>query len=118
MKDVILFISYFLFTCSGLVLIKFGSIVKNGLLLKMPIVDISLSIYSLLGIICYGISFLLYIVLVSRHDLSFLNPFTVGVTSVLIFTSAVLFFHESVTVAKLVGLLVVIIGVVILNIGK
>lgn len=118
MKDLILFITYFLFTCSGLVLIKFGSIAKNIAALKIPIVDISLTPFSLLGLACYGISFLLYVVLVSRHDLSFLNPFTVGITSVLIFTSAAIFFHESITVSKVVGLIVILIGVVILNLNK
>lgn len=118
MKDLMLFISYFLFTCSGLVLIKYGSIAKDVFTLRVPIVDISLSIYSFLGIACYGISFLLYTVLVSRHDLSFLNPLTVGITSVLIFASAALFFHESITIVKIIGLVVIIAGVVILNLSK
>lgn len=118
MKDLIFFIAYFLFTCSGLTLIKYGSIVKDVLTLKVPIVDISLSIYSLLGIVCYGVSFLLYTVLVSRHDLSFLTPLTVGVTSVLIFASAALFFHESITIAKVIGLAIIITGVIIINISK
>lgn len=117
MTDIFLFISYFTLSCSGLVLMKYGSMAKD-VLFKIPVVDMSVSIYWFLGLACYGVSFLLNTVLVSRHDLSFLNPFTVGVTSVLIFASSVLFFHETVTIGKVVGILVIVLGVVILNVSK
>ncbi len=117
MKDAILFISYFILTCSGLVLMKYGSMAKQALF-KIPVVDMTVSVYWFLGLACYGISFLLYTVLVSRHNLSFLNPFTVGVTSILIFASSALFFHEAITLGKVIGLLTILLGVIILNVSK
>lgn len=118
MKDIILFILYFLFTCSGVVVMKFGSMVKDGALLKIPFLDMSVSFVSLLGFVCYGISFLLYVVLISRNDLSFLNPLTVGISSILIFASAVIFFGESITPAKIIGLILVLAGVFVINLFK
>lgn len=118
MTDVILFVSYFLSSCSGLVLIKYGSMIKDGIMLHIPIINLSLSIFSIMGYACYIASFLLYIVLIGRHELTFLNPFSVGVTSILIFVSAAIFFGEAITVAKVAGLALVLAGVVVINIFK
>jgi drug/metabolite transporter (DMT)-like permease len=97
---------------------KYGSIIKAGILFKVPVVDMSVSLFSFFGFVCYGISFLIYTVLISRHDLSFLNPFTVGVSSILIFASAAIFFGEILTVSKIVGLSLILTGVVVINIFK
>ena len=118
MTDIVLFVTYFLSSCSGQILMKYGSMVKDGFVFKVPVVDASFSLYSLLGFGFYGFSFLLFTILISRHDLTFLNPFSIGVTSILIFSSAVIFFGESLTFAKVLGLSLILIGVLVINVFK
>lgn len=118
MTDIILFLLYFLSSCSGLVLIKLGSTIKDGLILKIPMFDASLSVVSAVGFVCYIASFLLYVVLVGRFELSFLYPFTVGVISILIFICSFIFFHEVITALKVLGLCLILIGVYLLNLHK
>jgi len=118
MGNIIIFISFFLFTTAGMVLIKLGSRASENILFTLPILDFKLSVLSLIGFILYGISFLLYATLLTRYDLSFLNPTTVGITSVLIFISAAVIFGEVITGVKVLALLLIISGVVLINVGK
>lgn len=118
MSNIIIFIAYFLFTCAGMVLIKLGSKNPDSVLLNISFLDFKLSIVTLIGFILYAVSFFLYAVLLSRYELSFLNPATIGITSVLIFVSAAIFFGEAITTAKIIALLLIIIGVVIINVFK
>ncbi|MFZ2126044.1 MAG: hypothetical protein WAV04_00850 [Candidatus Microsaccharimonas sp.] len=47
-----------------------------------------------------------------------MNPVTIGITSILIFTSAVIVFGEAITVAKIIALLLIVVGVIIINVFK
>ena len=118
MKDIVLFSLYFLSSCSGLVLIKYGSKIKDGLILTIPLFNTTLSAISFVGFCCYIASFLLYVILVGRFELSFLYPFTVGVISIMIFISSAIFFGETITSLKVIGLFFILVGVYILNIVK
>lgn len=116
MSNIVLFVLYFLFSCLGMIFIKFGGRVVEHVIFTVPIINLSLSLVSLLGFVCYSVSFILYASLLGRYDLSFLNPVTIGITSVLIFVSAVIFFGESISISKIIGMALIIIGVVIINI--
>lgn len=118
MNNVIMFILYFFFACAGMVLIKMGGQSTRDTLFNLPVIDLSVSLLSLLGFVFYGLSFLLYAALLTKYELSFLNPVTIGITSVLIFVSAVIFFGETITVARVLGLAVILVGVFIINAFK
>lgn len=118
MLNVLLFVAYFLFTCAGMVVIKLGSRATSSVLLHIPVINFSFSLTSLIGFFLYGISFMLYSVLLAKYELSFLNPTTIGITSVLIFISAVVFFSEAITIPKIVALVLILAGVVIINVFK
>src|SRR4051794_7253547 len=104
MTNLATFIGFFIFTTAGMVFIKLGSQVSQHKLYTMPVLDFKFSILSLLGFFLYGLSFLLYASLLTKYELTFLNPVTIGVTSILIFTSGVLFFSESLSVVKVASL--------------
>lgn len=115
MNNILLFIVYFFFACAGMVFIKLGGQPVQSGLFTLPVLQLKVTLLTLLGFLFYGVSFLLYSVLLVRYELSFLNPVTIGITSILIFICAVAVFNETITVAKLVGLLFILVGVVIIN---
>jgi multidrug transporter EmrE-like cation transporter len=118
MTNIFIFIIYFFFTCTGMVLIKLGGQSSHNVFLTLPILDFKLSPVSLLGFFTYGLSFLLYSSLLTKYELTFLNPVTIGITAILIFLCGVMFFNEAVTFAKLSGLFLILCGVLIVNFIK
>lgn len=118
MVNLFTFIGFFLFTCAGMVFIKLGGESTRQSFLTLPVLDMRISLVSLLGFFLYGLSFVLYSSLLTKYDLSFLNPVTIGITSILIFACAVVFFQENITATKLVSLALILTGVLLLNFFK
>jgi len=69
----------------------------------------------LLGLVAIFLSALAWFVALSRMDLSVAYPIAVGLSFLLIVTSSVLFFHESLTPIKLLGLLFLILGLIFVS---
>ena len=109
-------IIYIIFSVSGSTLLKLGSTTKT--LFTVPFINMGISAYTFIGFICYGLSFLFYTILLSKFDLSFISPLTVGLVYVLLMITAFLFFHEQVTVYKLIGSSLILIGVLLMIIKK
>src|SRR4051812_31060512 len=109
--DIALMITYIIMAVSGSTLIKLGSLHTEKTLLTLPIVNMKVTLITLLGILAYGISFLLYIVLLSRFDLSFISPLLVAFVYVLLMLTAFFFFKETFTAYKIVGCGLILIGV-------
>lgn len=109
---------YILFSVSGSTLLKFGSssVVKS--LFTLPIVNMNISVYTFFGFILYGLSFLFYTILLSKFDLSFISPLTVGLVYVLLMVTAFVFFREQITVYKIVGSSMILLGVLMIVIKK
>ena len=107
---------YIIFSVSGSTLLKLGSSTKS--LFTVPFINMSISTYTFIGFICYGLSFLFYTILLSKFDLSFISPPTVGLVYVLLMITAFVFFHEQVTAYKLVGSSLILIGVLLIIIKK
>lgn len=109
---------YVLATSGALVLIKLGS--GSGAFAQ--IIDGKLSLNfnpSLtLGIISYGISFLLYMYLISKFDLGYIIPLTTALVYVLIFAASFLIFKETFTILKIAAITLIVLGVILLNLNK
>ncbi len=105
---------YIFFSVSGLTLIKMGSnMTGEGIVL--PFINISLSICTIFGIMCYGISFCLYLGVVSSFDLGFIIPIVGGVVNICILLVSFFLLKEKLTVNMIVGAVIVIVGIVIMN---
>lgn len=116
--SIILLISYVLSTSLGLILIKLGtaggapiSIVENSL-------KFNLNLYVISGIILYGISFALYIYLISKFDLGFIIPLTTALVYSIIFLASFFIFHEAFTLIKIAAISLIIFGVILLNFSR
>ena len=116
--SVLILAAYVISTASGLILIKLGttngmpvSIVENAL-------KFNINPYVVFGILLYGISFLLYIYLLSKFDLGYIIPITTALVYVLIFIASFVIFKEAFTLIKIAAISLIIFGVILLNISK
>ena len=107
---------YVLFAISGSTLLKYGMTTKS--LFVVPFVNMKVSWVSLIGFFSYGISFLLYTVLLSKFELSFISPIITGIVYFLLMVTAFLFFKEPVTFNKIVGSLLIIVGILFMIVKK
>jgi multidrug transporter EmrE-like cation transporter len=109
---------YVLTTAAGLVLIKLGSV--NGAVIELVggKIAFNISLVNTIGVLLYAVSFVLYTFLIAKHNLGYIIPLTTGLVYVIIFIASLLIFKESVTTFKVLGILLILGGVVLLNLGK
>jgi multidrug transporter EmrE-like cation transporter len=101
---------------AGQVLVKFGAVNLNfnnenffniflSILTNIPVMS---------GIIVYGISFLIWIKVLSKVELSYAYPM-VSLGYVLIIIFSYFIFKENVTITRIFGVVIIIIGVIIVS---
>lgn len=108
---------YVFFSVLGLTLVKIGSFRKTSCNFEIPITNMSISIWSFMGITCYGISFLLYLGIISKFDLGFIIPIIGGIVNILILIVSYFILKEQLTFNMILGAVITIIGIVIMNIN-
>ena len=67
-----------------------------------------------LGVLLYGISALFWFRAISIADLTTAYPILVGLSFLLVGLGAVIFFHESVSLIKLVGMITILVGIAVM----
>lgn len=67
-----------------------------------------------LGAICYILSFLTWMFLLSKKELSLIYPLTVSIVYVAIMISSVLLFQEQFTLSKIIAVVLIGLGIVLL----
>ncbi|MEI7539408.1 MAG: multidrug transporter [Candidatus Saccharibacteria bacterium] len=114
----IFLIAYVLSTSFGLILIKLGT--TSGLPISIIANHIKFNINPsiIAGIILYGVSFLLYIYLISKFDLGYIIPLTTALVYALIFIASFVVFKEAFTALKIAAISLIIFGVILLNLNK
>lgn len=108
------FIIYVFLSSAGLVLFKLGSSSLN-IQLQQTIFSMNISLISLLGLFCYLISFILWMLIISRSDVSYIVPLGVACTNIAILIASNLILKETITTNALIGAVVIIVGIVIMN---
>ncbi|MBU2472884.1 MAG: EamA family transporter [Patescibacteria group bacterium] len=79
------------------------------------LLEIISSSYVLLGLLFYGISFTLYVYLLSKFELSFIYPITMSAGFVLLLIFSVLLLDETFTLSKLIGIILVSAGIIVIT---
>lgn len=117
MTLVVLFAVYALLSAGGLVLFKLGG---QGAGLRVDGGGLSLQVgWKLIaGVLCYLCSFLLWLYIVSRTQLTFALPLSVGIVNVLVFLGSAKFLGEQITPLKIAGLAVIVVGLFLLSAGQ
>lgn len=117
MTLVIMFICYVLLASSGLILFKLGSSNSN-LTLSLLGLEFNYSIKMVLGLLCYGFSFVLWMLIVSRSNLTIAMPLSVALVNTLVVIESCLILKEKITVTQGIGIFIIILGVCIMTWGR
>lgn len=111
----ILIALYVLTTSSALVVLKLGSGAGAPISFVNGKVHLNLNLYVASGIILYGVSFLLYMYLISRYELGYIIPIAAAFVYLLIFGASFFIFKEAFTVIKVAGIVLIVAGLILLN---
>lgn len=107
---------YIFFSILGLTFLKLGSI-KNSLIL-FRIGNIEINCWYIIGFLFYGISFLLYTIVISKFDLSYIAPVMGGIINTVVVFIGIILFHEQTTSLSMTGCILIIAGLILMNINK
>lgn len=118
MSNIIFIALYVLTTSSGLVLLKLSTASGFPVALVDGRLSFNFNLLSVLGILLYGLSFLLYFYLISKFNLGYIIPLTTALVYIMIFVASYFIFHEVFTVLKIAGISLILIGLMLLNFNK
>ena len=107
---------YAMFSVGGLTLFKLGAQRALSVGVAGGILSVNISWLSIAGLAMYVCSFLIYMGLVSKIQLSYLTPISTGVIYTLTLAASMLIFHEPMSAMKLAGVLLVLCGIILMNI--
>ncbi len=109
-------IIYVLLSVSGLVCFKLGY--SEGLIFRITQYNFQLKVswLCILGLILYAISFLTYMGLVAKNQLSYMLPVVTGAVYILTILSSVIIFKETLGTQQVLGGVFILAGIVLINI--
>ena len=113
---ILMFAVYALLSAGGLILFKMGG-QDTAIQSSSSGLSLLLSWKMLAGILCYMLSFVLWLLIVSKTQLSFAMPLSVGVVNILVFLGSARYLHEEITPLKMIGLGVIIVGLFLITTG-
>ena len=116
--SLVFLIVYVLATSSALVLIKLGTVSGAPVAIFEHSLKFNINLSIIAGILLYGLSFILYIYLISKFELGFIIPVTTALVYSLVFLASFLIFHETFTIIKIAAISLIIFGVILLNFNK
>lgn len=114
--NVLICILYILCAVIGFTLIKIGG--HDVPFMKVPIINIALSLRLCLGILIYGISFLIFTFFISRMTISIAIPVVSGVYMAITTYLGVWIFKEVLSIGQTVGITLIIVGTILVGIFK
>lgn len=118
MSNIIFIALYVLATSSGLILLKLSTASGFPVALVDGRLSFNFNLLSVIGIVLYGLSFLLYFYLISKFNLGYIIPLTTALVYIMIFVASYFVFHEVFTILKITGITLIIGGLILLNLGK
>ncbi|WP_158577916.1 MULTISPECIES: EamA family transporter [Eubacterium] len=110
----LLIFSYLCCSVGGLILVKFGA-ENNNFIFNSSFFSLSLSYTTLIGLCLYIVSFLMWIIVVQKFNLSFIQPITSGLSYILIICASIFILKESISRFQWIGLIFILVGVVFMN---
>lgn len=111
------FVMYLILSTLGMTFIKMGGEDLN-LVLSKSIFQFRIGIIGILGIVFYLISFGLWIIILSKYNLSFISPLASGLAYILIILSSKFLLKENISSYQYIGIMIILIGIVLMNIKK
>lgn len=116
-RMIILFILYVVLASSGLILFKIGNTNANFHITLLNF-KIDFSISMIIGILCYGFSFLLWLFIVSKMNLTLAMPLSVALVNTLVVIESLIILKEKISFIQGIGIITIIAGVIIITSQK
>lgn len=98
-----------LFLRKGMMNIEINSLSLSKLL------EVLSSLYVWMGLFFYGISFVLYLYILTKFEVSYIYPIIMSIGFVLLLIFSVLLFGEAFTLKKVLGILIIAAGIIIIT---
>ena len=109
--EIVLIILYVILSCSGLTFMKAADSSDIGLRIS----NVFLSWKSIVGLCSYGVSFLIYMFVISKTQISIMIPLLSAVNSIIILVIGIILFKESMNAGQSVGVCLVVIGAFVIS---
>ena len=107
---------YLFLAIMGMTLIKSGHEMDS--LFSIPFINASLSVRTIIGIVFYGLSFLVFTFYVSKLNIGIVVPTISGLNSVAVAIIGYMVFKENITPGQIVGIALIILGTVFVGVFK
>ena len=117
-KGMLGLIVYVCLSATALTLIKLGLGKDSTLLLDKGGFNLNLSWMLVGGALMYVVSFCLSMVVMKGMDLSLFYPLSAGLIYVVVCLLSFLVLKEKITTTQLIGMVVILAGIIIMNLGK
>lgn len=116
--QIFMIILYAAISVTGLTLVKLGS--GNPLSFSVGGTGFSVCIgwVTLLGVVLYIVSFLIYMTLVTKNTLTYLTPVSSAVVYILTTLVSLVVFRENMTPLQWIGWTLILVGVFLMNLHK
>ena len=105
---------YLLCSVGGLTLVKLGTD-YNQFTLSNYFFNLQLSFTTLLGLVLYISSFLMWTILVQKFELSYIQPISMGISYIMIIMASLFIFKETINLNQWIGIGFILIGVILMN---
>ena len=114
----LILIAYVLATSLGLIVLKLGTGGGSPVEFVAGKLVFNINALTVIGVLLYGISFVLYIFLISKFSLGYIIPLTTALVYIVIFVASFIVFKEPFTVLKIVAICLIVSGLILLNLKK
>lgn len=116
--QIITIILYAVISVTGLSLVKLGSHHPLSFAVGADGFSVGAGWMTLLGLVLYVISFLIYMTLVAKNNLTYLTPVSSAVVYILTTLVSLVLFRETMTPMQWVGWSFILVGAFLMNLHK
>ena len=116
--QIITVIIYALISVAGLTLVKLGSNNPLSFVASQNGFSFGTGWITLLGLVLYIVSFLIYMTLIAKNNLTYITPVSSAVVYILTMVVSLVVFREQVTSIQWIGWCLILVGVVLMNLKK
>jgi len=101
----------------GLLMIKMGG-ATTSISIKTQGISLQLNFKFIIGLISYAASFVLFTLILQKQNLSVIYPLCAGIVNIISVALGIFFLKETISTPGIIGVVLVIIGIVLMNLGK
>ena len=112
---IIYVIVYALISVGGLIFVKMGSTRKLHISFTSESFQLELNWLTLLGLLLYIASFIIYMTLISKNRLSYVVPLATAIVYILTLASAYFVFKEHLSLFQYIGCALIILGALLIQ---